>query len=924
MKHLLLVAMVAAGLAALGLGLYNVASSPGRADLLNPTPPAPAAETPGDSRDLPLEPPDIGEGSPIRSSEAGNGGVPGGSAEPGAPRVAEPGSLPASIDLAIGSSAPFILNDGRRRTITLKDTRQDFVHNGITVWATATVEVSGPGLSPETAKVPAGYIQAPTVLNGVRVYVATTSEIEAEARGHSRSGPRTARLVLSDAGYTLTDVSQFQWPFPNLLWQEGFDATYSRGLQGDRNAPRRSHSGLSLGMPKHTVVGAWTGGELVRQGENASWSIRIAPPSELGHGVPWLSLHDLEAAAPEFTGVPVSPGQPVGLARGGEGRTYVHIGGDFELGPMLAEWYTAHAGPIARSYVKDWLVAGPFEGLPGTQRLHQDNLGGEAPSRPIPEGPAGPDQQWKLWDNLAPGVVPVAEAVDPYPFSGWAGLNGNHAGSAAYLATYIYSDSPRSAVLNIGSSDMVKVWLDHQVVFSLEACVTDHAGFRGRTIIVDQHQVPVSLQAGWNRLLVKTAQADGCPQAWQLSLRVSDDSGQPIPGLTINPHQERDTPLTFLAPPLSQASPLDLPASLAEVLRNAPAPEQLPPVVGLPTVTPEPDTPETLPEPVPEWPPEDPPVTLAGMAAGYLSIHNTVDFRYFVADPDNHRIQVFHHNAFLENWGHRGRNGGQFINPSGIAIHEEYGWIYIADTGNHRVQKFSASGRYLGHWGTFGIREGQFNGPTGVAFDPETRRIYVVDSGNSRVQVFKEANRDTEIVEFLFQIGVPGEGSGEFRNPTGIAVEPGSNWFYVVDTGNHRIQKFNYGGVYFGQWGGEGDAAGKLRNPTGIAYDAVSRWIYVADTGNHRVQKFNPSGVPFEQWGTLGDGPGQFVTPQGMAASSSSGWVFVGDTETHRVQMFNGTGVHFGQWMTGEYAGRRAPPPDAGSGPAPGSEGGSN
>jgi DNA-binding beta-propeller fold protein YncE len=66
---------------------------------------------------------------------------------------------------------------------------------------------------------------------------------------------------------------------------------------------------------------------------------------------------------------------------------------------------------------------------------------------------------------------------------------------------------------------------------------------------------------------------------------------------------------------------------------------------------------------------------------------------------------------FIRSFGSRGRQRGQFEDPSGIAIDRE-GNLIIADTGNHRIQRFLPSGEFLSEFRTGG-------GPFGVVVDCE-------------------------------------------------------------------------------------------------------------------------------------------------------------------------------------------------------------
>jgi hypothetical protein len=106
-----------------------------------------------------------------------------------------------------------------------------------------------------------------------------------------------------------------------------------------------------------------------------------------------------------------------------------------------------------------------------------------------------------------------------------------------------------------------------------------------------------------------------------------------------------------------------------------------------------------------------------------------------VADTGNHRIQKFTSlGVYAATIGSQGTGDGQFDGPSGIAI-DSNGFIYVADTGNNRIQKFSPAGLFVTKWGTYGTGSSQFNGPRGLAFH-SNGNIFVADTGNQRIQVF--------------------------------------------------------------------------------------------------------------------------------------------------------------------------------------------
>ncbi len=95
--------------------------------------------------------------------------------------------------------------------------------------------------------------------------------------------------------------------------------------------------------------------------------------------------------------------------------------------------------------------------------------------------------------------------------------------------------------------------------------------------------------------------------------------------------------------------------------------------------------------------------------------------------------------ALDRKWGGYGTANGQFKNPASVAT-DGAGNVYVADSGNHRIQKFGPSGTFIAKWGrnggagSSGSGNGEFYNPTGIATAGSD--VYVADSGNNRVQKF--------------------------------------------------------------------------------------------------------------------------------------------------------------------------------------------
>jgi DNA-binding beta-propeller fold protein YncE len=61
--------------------------------------------------------------------------------------------------------------------------------------------------------------------------------------------------------------------------------------------------------------------------------------------------------------------------------------------------------------------------------------------------------------------------------------------------------------------------------------------------------------------------------------------------------------------------------------------------------------------------------------------------------------------------------------------------VYVADSDNNRIQKFSSDGTFITAWGSEGTGNGQFSSPYGIAID-SAGNVYVSEEGNDRIQVF--------------------------------------------------------------------------------------------------------------------------------------------------------------------------------------------
>ncbi len=270
----------------------------------------------------------------------------------------------------------------------------------------------------------------------------------------------------------------------------------------------------------------------------------------------------------------------------------------------------------------------------------------------------------------------------------------------------------------------------------------------------------------------------------------------------------------------------------------------------------------------------------------------------YIADSNNHRILHIASNGNLINeWGTFGdlNTGdapqGTFFEPWGVAVGPD-GSVYVTDTWNHRVQKFSRNGTAVKMWGAFGQPSPEdpnseyfFWGPRGIAVDSDGR-VFVADTGNKRIVVY-DANGT-----YLTEFGSGGFDPGQFDEPVGVAVGRDGT-VYVTDTWNQRIQSFvridtSEGEIIYEplvQWDVNGWFGQSLDNKPFIAVSDDGH-VFITDPEGYRVIQFTASGEFVRTWGDFGGGIDQFGLPSGIAVDSR-GFVWVADPGNNRIVRFS-------------------------------------
>ena len=218
---------------------------------------------------------------------------------------------------------------------------------------------------------------------------------------------------------------------------------------------------------------------------------------------------------------------------------------------------------------------------------------------------------------------------------------------------------------------------------------------------------------------------------------------------------------------------------------------------------------------------------------------------------------------------------------SGLAV-DGNGNVYMADSYNNLIREYTSSGTPVTTYGPGTLKQ-----PSAVAVDSSGSSgisIYVADSGNNQIQKFSVqiATPTTGPVTTVTETAWGSNGSLSF--PEGIAASTTN--VYVADTLNNEVASFDTNGNNLSKWGGPGSGDLQFVTPIGIAYNGSTSLLFVADYGNNRVEVLSTTGIYSNQFGSSSSAGGNGILkgPEGVAVGG--GYIFVADTNDNLIQVF--------------------------------------
>lgn len=212
------------------------------------------------------------------------------------------------------------------------------------------------------------------------------------------------------------------------------------------------------------------------------------------------------------------------------------------------------------------------------------------------------------------------------------------------------------------------------------------------------------------------------------------------------------------------------------------------------------------------------------------------------------------------------------LGPCSAVDVDQDGNIYLCHRGPQPVLCFTSSGKFLRSWG-----DGVIGKPHGLRVDPEGN-VWVTDLAHHMVFKF---NQDGKLQLALGTQDNPGDGPGQFNQPTDVAFAPNGDVYVTDGYGNNRVVRFNRQGKRLSAWGSAGTGPGEFDLPHSIVIDAEQR-VIVGDRENDRIQILDLNGRLLDIWNGF--------APYGIAIDSKQN-LFIADARASQILQLGNNGA---------------------------------
>ncbi|GEM_PF-3640883 len=285
-------------------------------------------------------------------------------------------------------------------------------------------------------------------------------------------------------------------------------------------------------------------------------------------------------------------------------------------------------------------------------------------------------------------------------------------------------------------------------------------------------------------------------------------------------------------------------------------------------------------------------------ASHFNTLHLALDDygNFYISEENKHCIGKYDaQGKLLTQWGKFGSEPGQLKFPADIEVIGDY--LYVADRGNSRLQKFTLDGKLVDEWGDAqGISleiilkkmrdpKAWFNSVLVQFIQQQIAATPVVPSemkvtGNEILKIFANHERSINVEDgltaILSLINDFKERNVKFSVPSGLGKDNKGNLYVTYLFPESAIQHYFPNGQPGSRWSNQQSQNKKIAAPLGIAVSPRTNAIYVADALRHRIMKFKPDWELDLEWQNSTCGQAQFLLPISVTVDSQ-GRVYVVD-----------------------------------------------
>lgn len=211
------------------------------------------------------------------------------------------------------------------------------------------------------------------------------------------------------------------------------------------------------------------------------------------------------------------------------------------------------------------------------------------------------------------------------------------------------------------------------------------------------------------------------------------------------------------------------------------------------------------------------------------------------------------------------------IRPTALAFGKN-GALWAVEAGKHRLLRLNAAGEADLTVGSAGSRNGQLSAPSDIVAASDGS-LYVADTGNGRIQGFMPDG-------VLFRV-IDRSTNGKLKRPVALAIDNRDN-LYVLDTGRGSVTAYNAAGEPQAEFGNDKNLPeDRLQNPQGLL--ATQDELFVLT--DERVRVYSPDGRLLRSFSAPGDTAGELAQPVAIAPRDATRF-YIAERGQPRVQLF--------------------------------------